>query len=93
MAVSKHAFLFFPLAVVIVNELRCEAVHQKFLELFGEAFTMKKVLHSQMHPIYQHPSVDIFILKKKKAVSTTEASEAAGRSIAKTAVHHLLCDC
>ncbi|GMH33697.1 hypothetical protein BSKO_01531 [Bryopsis sp. KO-2023] len=51
--------------VLVVNELRSESVQDEFMSAFGEHFTIRKVSHSQMHPTYQHPSVDILILKRK----------------------------
>lgn len=52
-------------AVMIVNELRSESVHDEFMEAFGEHFSIRKVAHSHMHPVYQHPELHIFILKRK----------------------------
>lgn len=35
-------------AVIVVNELRSESVHARFLQLFEEHFTIKKVPQSSM---------------------------------------------
>eukprot|EP01023_Acetabularia_acetabulum_P066506 TRINITY_DN8991_c0_g2_i1.p1 TRINITY_DN8991_c0_g2~~TRINITY_DN8991_c0_g2_i1.p1 ORF type:complete len:397 (+),score=44.51 TRINITY_DN8991_c0_g2_i1:91-1281(+) len=52
--------------VLVVNEDRSDSVKQKFEDLFGGYFTMKKIPHSKMDPVYQHPKIDIFLLKKRK---------------------------
>lgn len=61
---------------MIVNELRSESVHEEFMEVFGQHFSIRKVPHAQMHPVYQHPALHIFILKKKmQPASTTNQKE------------------
>ena len=51
--------------VVVINELRSESVHSRFLELMAECFSHKKVPHSRMGSV-QHPMIDIFLFKKLK---------------------------
>eukprot|EP01025_Chloroclados_australasicus_P021962 TRINITY_DN22863_c0_g1_i1.p3 TRINITY_DN22863_c0_g1~~TRINITY_DN22863_c0_g1_i1.p3 ORF type:complete len:203 (-),score=39.41 TRINITY_DN22863_c0_g1_i1:98-643(-) len=52
--------------VVVVNEDRSDAVRERFEELFERHFTIKKVPHSKMDVVYQHPNIDIFVLKRRK---------------------------
>ncbi|MEW5306988.1 MAG: hypothetical protein WDW36_009411 [Sanguina aurantia] len=52
--------------VVVVNELRSESVHSRFMELFTATHTMKKVPHAKMDPQFQHPNIMIYILRKRK---------------------------
>ncbi len=58
--------LFF-LAVVVVNELRSEAVHSRFTSLFEQYFTIKRTPRSKMDAVHQHSAIDILILRRRKA--------------------------
>jgi len=51
--------------LVVINELRSESVHSRFLELMAEEFSHKKVPHSRMGSV-QHPNIDIFLFRKLK---------------------------
>jgi hypothetical protein len=51
--------------VVVINELRSESVHSRFMELMAECFSQKKVPHSRMGSV-QHPMIDIFLFRKLK---------------------------
>lgn len=53
--------------VLIVNELRSQTVHALFHEIFLTTFTIKTVPHAKMDPVYQHPAIEIFVLKRRKA--------------------------
>jgi len=51
--------------VFVVNEHRSQSVQDTFMTCLEEQFHVKKVPHSKMDPAYQHPSIDIYILKRK----------------------------
>ena len=53
-------------AVVIANELRSESVQARFMELFEESFTVKKVPHSKLDAEHRHSSIMLYILKRRK---------------------------
>lgn len=55
-------------AVVVVNELRSEAVHSRFTALFEQHFTIKRTPRSKMDAVHQHSAIDILILKRRKRV-------------------------
>ena len=52
--------------MVVVNELRSESVHARFLELFGPHFAVRKVPRAKMDAVHQHPAIDIFLLKLRR---------------------------
>jgi len=74
-----------PYAVVVVNELRSESVHARFLELFGPHFAVRKVPRAKMDAVHQHPAIDIFLLKLRRqrpdASPPAAAAEAAEREV------------
>ena len=53
-------------AVVVVNELRSEAVHSQFTTLFEQHFTIKRTPRSKMDSVHQHSAIDILILKRRR---------------------------
>ena len=65
-------------AVVVVNELRSEAVHSRFTALFEQHFTIKRTPRSKMDAVHQHSAIDILILKRRKRVEadSTELDKA-----------------
>lgn len=56
--------------IVIANEFRCERVHEMFMSLFGEFFTIKKIPANKMDESYRHPLIHIYVLKKRKESSS-----------------------
>ena len=52
----------------MVNELRSESVHSRFIVLFEQHFTIKRTPRSKMDAVHQHSAIDILILKRRKAV-------------------------
>ena len=67
-------------AVVVVNELRSESVHNRFTALFEQHFTIKKTLRSKMDPVHQHTAIDILILKRRKAMLSGSATAAQSKA-------------
>lgn len=65
-------------AVVVVNELRSEAVHSRFTLLFEQYFTIKRTPRSKMDTVHQHSAIDILILKRRKEHATTTWQEVKG---------------
>lgn len=61
-------------AVVVVNELRSESVHSRFTALFEQHFTIKRTPRSKMDAVHQHSAIDILILKRRKAVESSNNS-------------------
>ena len=55
---------------MVVNELRSESVHARFLEVFGPHFAVRKVLRAKMDAVHQHPAIDIFLMKPRRQRST-----------------------
>ena len=53
-------------AVLIANELRSDSVQSRFMEIFQAGFTIKKISHSKLNPDYRHPSIMLYILKRRK---------------------------
>ena len=53
-------------SVLVCNELRCHNVHARFLELFSATHTVRKVPASKMDAVYQHPAIELYLLKKKR---------------------------
>lgn len=70
---------------MIVNELRSDTIHEEFMAAFGQEFLIRKVPHSHMHAVYQHPALGIYILKKKRS-QTNDKSIATGRDSASSSV-------
>lgn len=56
--------------VLMANELRSREVHERFIELFSQHFTIEQVSPSHMHPIYQHPALGMYCMKRKSASET-----------------------
>lgn len=67
-------------AVVVVNELRSQAVHDRFTALFEQHFTMKRTPRSKMDPVHQHSAIDILILKPRKHKQGEENSQLDSQS-------------
>ena len=53
--------------VMVVNELRSESVHARFLQLFEEHFTIKKVPQISMQS-YRNSSLEARSLSKRPAI-------------------------
>ena len=53
-------------AVLIANELRSESVQRRFMEVFQSAFAIKKIPLSKLHVDYRHPSILLYMLKRRK---------------------------
>lgn len=53
-------------AVAVCNELRSHSVHARFMELFSASHTIKVVPRAKLHDVYQHPNINIFVMRKKK---------------------------
>ena len=54
-------------AVVFCNELRSDSVHERFMTVFSQHFTIKRTPHrSKMDPVHQHPLIDIFFCQLRK---------------------------
>ena len=53
-------------AVLIANELRSESVQSRFMEVFQAAFAVKKIPLSKLHVDYRHPSILLYMLKRRK---------------------------
>ena len=64
-------------AVVVVNELRSQSVHARFLELFEPHFAVRKVPRGKMDAVHQHPAIDIFVMKLRRPRSTKQAADVA----------------
>ena len=64
--VSVVVMLTVASAVVVVNELRSEAVHARFTAIFEQHFTIKRTPRSKMDAVHQHSAIDILILKRRK---------------------------
>ncbi|CAM6102096.1 unnamed protein product [Calypogeia fissa] len=58
--------------VMLGYEFRSSGVREQLDELCKKHFHVKKVLHSKMDPKYQHPNIDLFILRRID--TTTSAS-------------------
>ncbi len=72
--------------MVVVNELRSESVHARFLELFGPHFAVRKVPRAKMDAVHQHPAIDIFLLKLRRqrpdaSPAAAAAADAAEREV------------
>lgn len=65
----------FGCAVLIANELRSEAVQSRFLEVFSQTFSLKKVPQSKLAADHQHPSIQIYVLKRQKQKQTQAIGE------------------
>ena len=70
-----------PCTVVVVNELRSDSVHARFLELFGPHFVMRKVPRAKMDAVHQHPAIDIFLLKLRRQRPGSPAAAPAGDTV------------
>ena len=53
-------------AVLVVNELRSQTVHARFLEAFEPTHNIKIIPLSKMDETYQHPNIQIFHMKKRR---------------------------
>jgi len=51
--------------ILIANERRSESVQAAFIELFTPSFSFKKVPSSKMAEGYQHPAIELTILKRR----------------------------
>lgn len=67
--------------MVVVNELRSEAVHSRFTSLFEQHFTIKRTPRSKMDAVHQHSAIDILILRRRKA------ADAGGGAATELSVH------
>ncbi len=67
-------------AVIVVNELRSQAVHDCFTALFEQHFTIKRTPRSKMDPVHQHSAIDILILKPRKHAEMKHNANACQRS-------------
>ncbi|KAL3140651.1 hypothetical protein ABBQ32_005217 [Trebouxia sp. C0010 RCD-2024] len=56
--------------VIVVNELRSESVHSRFIALFEQHFTIKRTPRSKMDAVHQHSAIDILVLKRRKDVAS-----------------------
>ena len=57
-------------AVLIVNELRSDSVQSVFMQIFGEHYSIKRIAASKLHPLYQHPAIQVFQLKLRRQGSS-----------------------
>jgi predicted nicotinamide N-methyase len=57
---------------VVVNEFRSASVHAAWSAAFGAHFTWRKVPRARMHPTYQHPNIDILLLKRRSGVVVSD---------------------
>ncbi|KAK9904903.1 hypothetical protein WJX75_005147 [Coccomyxa subellipsoidea] len=64
--------------VIIANELRSESVQSKFMQLFEEKFTIKKVPHSKLDPEHRHSSILLYILKRRKQLPAADLDPGVG---------------
>eukprot|EP00850_Spirogloea_muscicola_P010821 SM000065S20170 [mRNA] locus=s65:141643:144959:+ [translate_table: standard] len=51
--------------ILLGQESRSTIVDALLLTKCKQHFTVKKVSHSKLHPEYQHPAIDLFILKRR----------------------------
>jgi protein N-lysine methyltransferase METTL21D len=51
--------------VLCVNEFRSQSVHEAWTAAFSQHFTWRKAPRARMHPVYQHPAIDILIMKRR----------------------------
>ena len=58
--------------MIVANELRSESVHSRFLEIFEQHFTIKKVPHAKMDTTHQHSLIDILLMKRRKVDSNSK---------------------
>ena len=63
-------------AVVVVNELRSESVHNCFMATFEQYFTIKRTPRNKMDAVHQHSAIDILTLKRRKEHATTSWQDA-----------------
>ena len=69
----------------MVNELRSQAVHDRFTTLFEQHFTIKRTPRSKMDSVHQHSAIDILILKRRKQPETAQHKASAHAELASTA--------
>ena len=69
----------------MVNELRSQAVHDRFTTLFEQHFTIKRTPRSKMDAVHQHSAIDILILKRRKQAETVQHRASAHTEPANTA--------
>ena len=62
---------------MVVNELRSQAVHDRFTMLFEQHFTIKRTPRSKMDHVHQHSAIDILILKRRKQVQQPQYTASA----------------
>jgi len=55
--------------VVCVNEFRSASVHEAWTAAFSQHFTWRKAPRARMHPVYQHPAINILIMKRRSGGS------------------------
>lgn len=53
-------------SVVVCNEFRSKMVHDVFITEFSKWFAMRKVPLNRMDPAYQHPLIQIYLMKRKR---------------------------
>jgi len=55
-------------------EFRCSGVREQLRDLFSHHFEIKKIPHSKMDAKYQHPNIDLFIMRYKDSsmISSTQ---------------------
>ena len=53
--------------MVVCNELRSHSVQAAFLAAFQPRFTFKRVPHAKHDPVHQHSSIDILLLRLRRA--------------------------
>lgn len=76
--------------VIIVNEFRSQSVQERFQDLVRSRFHVKRVLHSKMDENFQHPSIDIYLLKQKTTTSKETALDGNPSSEDATLVKNVL---
>ena len=62
----------------MVNELRSHSVHAAFMESFTPTHTIKVIPLSKMDETYQHPNIQIFHMRKKRANRRGGEADAGG---------------
>ncbi|KAK9830946.1 hypothetical protein WJX81_000881 [Elliptochloris bilobata] len=51
--------------VVVANELRSDAVQERFRTAFEHHFVIKRVPRAKLDAVHQHPSIDILLLRRR----------------------------
>jgi hypothetical protein len=53
-------------AVLVVNELRSDAVESRFMEAFGAEFVIRRVSKGRLDAEYSHPAIEVLLLKRRR---------------------------